>query len=142
MQHNKYSTNYAAQCGTTNPYILFYNNCVCSHAYLFTASSKSISMFLWTCNKVRLLSLFFPIVVLKKGLSRRRAENVRSASQNVAGIALIILNRVEMLGNSLLSHLLRASIGLSGTSVLTGIHLCFQQCGSVCSERGAGKSSW
>eukprot|EP00731_Ephydatia_muelleri_P017238 Em0010g336a len=39
--------------------------------------------------------MFSPIVVLKKGLSRRRAENARSASQNVTGIVLIILNRVE-----------------------------------------------
>ena len=93
---------------------------MCSLACLSTASSKSIAMFLWTCNKVKLLSLFSPIVVLKKGLSRRRAENVRSASQDVTGIVLIIFNRVEMLGNSLLSHLFRASIGLSGrSSVLT-----------------------
>ena len=77
-----------------------------SLAYLYTASSKTIAMFLWTCNKVRLLSLFSPIVVLKKGLSQRRAVNIRSASQDVAGIVLIILNRVEMLGNSL-----RSSIG-------------------------------
>ena len=74
-----------------------------SLAYLYTASSKTIAMFLWTCNKFRLLSLFSPIVVLKKGLSQRRAENIRSASQDVAGI---VLNRVEMLGNSL-----RSSIG-------------------------------
>ena len=52
---------------------------MCGLAYL---STVSIVMFLYE-HVIKLLSLFSPIVVVKKGLSRRRAENVRLASQDV-----------------------------------------------------------
>ena len=71
-------------------------------------------MFRCMCNRVRPLSLSSVIVVRKNGFIRRRAEKVRSASQNVTGIVLSILKSVEMLGKSLLLQSLRASYWLLG----------------------------
>ena len=60
----------------------------CFLAKQSTASSKH-TIFQCMCNRVRPLSLSSAIVVRKKGFIRRRAEKLRSASQDVTGIVHI-----------------------------------------------------
>ena len=79
-----------------------------------TASSKSIEMFWCMWNRARPLGLPSVIVVLKNGLIWHRAKAFISASHDVTGTVHNNLRSVEILGKNLLSHLLRAFIGLSG----------------------------